>query len=585
MVRRADTGSARLVLIAMILANGMILVDQTAVPLALPAIMQGFGVQSQAVQWVLNGSLLPLAGLLVFGGRLGDLLGRRRVFVIGLVVFAGASAVGGLAPSFSLLLVARVAQGIGGALMLPGSVALLSAAFPPEKRGSALGTMGGVAAVAGALGPTIGGVLATVSWRAVLLVNVPLAVACVYLTLRSVGRDAPARERQHVDLSGTVLLCVALVGLVYGLSQTQGSDIGSSQVLLPVAVALLAGVLFVARERRAQNPLMSLSMLRTRRNYLGATISQALAGMAEMGLGVIFPLLLILNLEMTPALAGLALAPATLPMIVLAPVVGRWYDRAGGRAPLVLGFGVLAVAGLVLAGGAVIQSYLAILPGLLLYGIGLALVLTVNDPVSLDSIDEADQGQASGVAATAEQGGGAIGIAVLYAVFHAVYVGQLHQRIDLGPLTDLTDAQYAALRNDIEAAEQTGLNPPAVRPGPRRLPRAGPSGLRVGLRRRLPRRDDHRRRRPRRRGLAGAPSAGRDRRGSAGRRPTWPDHLIAANRGLRATAAVAGRPRWRDYPRCRDLPAGRPLGVPRAGRRAAALGGRCACGGRRRTRA
>jgi EmrB/QacA subfamily drug resistance transporter len=428
MVRRADTGSARLVLIAMILANGMILVDQTAVPLALPAIMQGFGVQSQAVQWVLNGSLLPLAGLLVFGGRLGDLLGRRRVFVIGLVVFAGASAVGGLAPSFSLLLVARVAQGIGGALMLPGSVALLIAAFPPEKRGSALGTIGGVAAVAGALGPTIGGVLATVSWRAVLLVNVPLAVACVYLTLRSVGRDAPARERQHVDLSGTVLLCVALVGLVYGLSQTQGSDIGSSQVLLPVAVALLAGVLFVARERRAQNPLMSLSMLRTRRNYLGATISQALAGMAEMGLGVIFPLLLILNLEMTPALAGLALAPATLPMIVLAPVVGRWYDRAGGRAPLVLGFGVLAVAGLVLAGGAVIQSYLAILPGLLLYGIGLALVLTVNDPVTLDSIDEADQGQASGVAATAEQGGGAIGIAVLYAVFHAVYVGQLHQR-------------------------------------------------------------------------------------------------------------------------------------------------------------
>jgi hypothetical protein len=254
MVRRADTGSARLVLIAMILANGMILVDQTAVPLALPAIMQGFGVQSQAVQWVLNGSLLPLAGLLVFGGRLGDLLGRRRVFVIGLVVFAGASAVGGLAPSFSLLLVARVAQGIGGALMLPGSVALLSAAFPPEKRGSALGTMGGVAAVAGALGPTIGGVLATVSWRAVLLVNVPLAVACVYLTLRSVGRDAPARERQHVDLSGTVLLCVALVGLVYGLSQTQGSDIGSSQVLLPVAVALLAGVLFVARERRAPEP-------------------------------------------------------------------------------------------------------------------------------------------------------------------------------------------------------------------------------------------------------------------------------------------------------------------------------------------
>jgi MFS family permease len=141
------------VLVAMTLANAMILVDQTAVPLALPSIMQTFDVQSQAVQWVLNGSLLPLAGLLVFGGRLGDLLGRRRMFLTGLALFAGASAVGGFAPTFSLLIAARVAQGAGGALMLPGSVALLSMAFMPERRGSALGTMGGSAAVAGALGP------------------------------------------------------------------------------------------------------------------------------------------------------------------------------------------------------------------------------------------------------------------------------------------------------------------------------------------------------------------------------------------------------------------------------------------------
>jgi MFS family permease len=319
--------------------------------------------------------------------------------------------------------------------------------------------MGGAAAVAGALGPTIGGVLATASWRAVLLVNVPLAVVCGYLTLRAVAADGPRRDRQHIDLSGTVLLCVTLVGLVFGLSQTQGNDVAPWHVLGPVAVAVAAGVAFAARERRAHNPLMSLSMLRTRRNYLGATISQGLAGMAEMGLGVIFPLLLILNLEMSPALAGLALAPATLPMIVLAPLAGRWYDRVGGRPPLMVGFGVLAAAGPVLAWGALTHSYPAILPGLLLYGVGLALVLTVNDPVSLDSIPAADEGQASGVAATAEQGGGAIGIALLYAVFHATYVGQLHQRINQGPLADLTDSQYAALRNDIEAAEQTGLHP------------------------------------------------------------------------------------------------------------------------------
>ena len=343
--------------------------------------------------------------------------------------------------------------------MLPGSVALLSAAFPPASRGSALGTMGGVAAVAGALGPTIGGLLVTVSWRAVLLVNVPLAIACIYLTLRAVAVDAPRTQPRHIDLTGTVLLSLTLVGLVFGLSQTPGSTITAPSVLLPLAVAVAAGVLFVLRERRASNPLLSLDMLRSQRNYLGATISQALAGMAEMGLGVIFPLLLILNLGMSPALAGVALAPATLPMIILAPLAGRWYDRAGGRPPLVIGFGVLAASGVALAWGASLNSYPAVLPGLLLYGIGLALVLTVNDPVSLDSIPEADQGQASGVAATAEQGGGAIGIALLSAVCHTVYVSELHSRVDRGPLADLSDAQYQALRNDLEAAEQTGLNP------------------------------------------------------------------------------------------------------------------------------
>src|SRR4051794_40787164 len=189
----------------MTLANAMILVDQTAVPLALPNIMKQFHVGSQDSQWVLNASLLPLAGLLVLGGRLG----RGRVFVLGTVLFAGASAIGGLAPAMPLLLAARVVQGVSGALMLPTTVAIVGATYPAERRGWALGTMGGAAAVAGALGPTIGGVLTTAfSWRAVLLVNVPLAVAAVVLGLRHVAADPPRTERQHPDMTGTVLLCV-----------------------------------------------------------------------------------------------------------------------------------------------------------------------------------------------------------------------------------------------------------------------------------------------------------------------------------------------------------------------------------------
>jgi EmrB/QacA subfamily drug resistance transporter len=465
MAEHEHAGRRNIVLVAMTLANAMILVDQTAVPLALPDIMDAFDVGAAKVQWVLNASLLPLAGLLVFGGRLGDLLGRRRVFLTGAVVFAGASALGGFAPTFPILLAARVAQGVGGAMMLPGSVAIVSATFSANERGRALGTMGGIAALAGALGPTIGGVLtSTISWRAVLLINAPVAFACVVATLRSVPADTPRTERVHIDFSGTALLCVALVCFVYGLSQTQGSDLGSTDVVLPVLVSAIAGLLFVARERRATNPLMSFSLLARHRNYLGATISQGLAGMAEMGLGILLPLLLILNLEMSPLLAGVALIPTTLPMVFVAPIAGRWYDRVGGRPPLATGFAVLAVAGVALAIGVGGTTYWAVLPGLLLYGIGLSLVLTVNDPVSLDTIAESDQGQASGVSATAEQGGGAIGIAFLYALFHSAYIGRLHEKIAEAGLPALTDTSGQALRTGLEAAEQTGLHPSQFNP-------------------------------------------------------------------------------------------------------------------------
>src|SRR3954453_6016043 len=217
----ADQPKQRLVLVlaAMTLANAMILVDQTAVPLALPNIMKEFHVGSQDSQWVLNASLLPLAGLLVFGGRLRGLPCRPRVFVFGPVLFAGASALGGLAPSMDILLAARVLQGVGGALMLPTTIAIVSATYPPGRRGWALGTMGGAAAVAGALGPTIGGLLTSaLSWRAVLLVNVPLAVGAVILARRNVAADRLPTERQHLDVSGTALLSLAVIGLVFGLS-------------------------------------------------------------------------------------------------------------------------------------------------------------------------------------------------------------------------------------------------------------------------------------------------------------------------------------------------------------------------------
>jgi EmrB/QacA subfamily drug resistance transporter len=446
------------VLVAMTLANAMVLVDQTGVPLALPSIMAEFGLDSQSVQWVLNGSLLPLAGLLVLGGRLGDLLGRRRVFVIGSLIFAVASAFAGFAPTFEVLIAFRVLQGAGGALMLPTTIAIVSAAFAPNERGRALGTMGGAAAVAGALGPVIGGGLTSVfGWRAVLLVTLPLAIIAVLVALRVVGRDAAVGERPRIDLAGTILLSLGLVGLIFGLAQSQDWGWGSPAVIGALALSVLAMVAFVMVERRLEAPLLDLGMLRRYPNYLGATISQGIGGMLEMGFALLLPLLLILNLGMEPALAGLAIIPTTLPMVLVAPLAGRWYDRVGGRRPLVVGFLLLALFGLLFAGGVFAHNYWLLLPALLVYGVGLALVLTVNDPVSLDTVPERDHGQASGVSATAEQFGGALGIAVLYLIYHITYLDRLVANISASPLADLTPEQAAQLKADILSAEQTGL--------------------------------------------------------------------------------------------------------------------------------
>ncbi len=461
-----DTGTRTgTVLVAMTLANAMVLVDQTAVPLILPSVIQELHVGSQQAQWVITASLLALSGLLIFGGRLSDLLGRRRVFVVGSLVFAGASALAGLAWTFPVLVAFRILQGAGGALMLPTTIAIVSATYSAEKRGRALGLMGGSAAVAGAFGPVLGGAMTSLfGWRLVLLINVPLAALAVLAALRAVPRDPRRSGHTSLDLPGTVLLCVILVGFVLGLTQSQDWGWASPGVWLPLAASAAAAVGFVLVERRAASPVMDFGLLRRYRNYRGATISQAVAGMSELGLGVLLPLLLILNLGMDPGVAGLALVPTTVPMVAVAPLAGRWYDRVGGRIPLVVGFALLALSGLTLAITVHARNYWVILPGLVIFGIGLALVLTVNDPVSLDEVDEESSGQASGVSATAEQFGGAVGIAFLFILFHTVYVATLNADVDASPLSDLTRQSGQQLKDAIVAAEQTGLNPSTFDP-------------------------------------------------------------------------------------------------------------------------
>lgn len=454
----------QLLLVSMTLANAMILVDQTAVPLILPSVMHDFQVGSQQVQWVINASLLPLAGLLVFGGKLGDVLGRRRIFIVGAVLFAGASAFAGLAPSLPVLIVFRILQGVGGALMLPNTVSIVSAAFTGSSRGKALGTMGGLAAFAGAFGPSIGGILTNAfSWRIVLLVNVPLAVLSIIIALRAVPADVRHDQRPKIELSSTALLCTALIGFVFGVTQSQVWGWGSLPVVAALVVSVLSATLFLARERTSSTPILDTRLLKKYPNYRAATISQGIGGMVEMGLGLLLPLFLILNLGMSPGQAGLALIPATIPMIFVAPIAGKWHDKVGGRPGLTLGFLGLMLSGALLAAAVFTNSFLWLLPGLLLYGISLALILTINDPVTLDTLPTKDHGQASGVSATAEQFGGALGIACLYLLFHNAYVHRLHELVPQGAAYP-SNAELLKLKEAIIQAEQTGLHPTAFNP-------------------------------------------------------------------------------------------------------------------------
>jgi EmrB/QacA subfamily drug resistance transporter len=443
-------------LVAMTLANSMILIDQTGVPLAIPEAVGDLGSSLDTSQWILTANVLPLAGLMVLGGRLGDQLGLRRVFLAGAVCFVASSALAGAAQNMPWLLTMRVTQGIGAALMMPTTMAIVTATFPPERRGRALGLMAGASAFFAALGPVLGGLLTEfIDWRAVLLVNVPLAAITIALTLWAAPAGPPrAGVARFDDWWGVVTFAVAIGGITLGFGQVQ--DWGwSAPTLVALGVGFGSLVAFVEVERRHPRPLMSFGLFR-RLNYAMASISQFIAGSIELACAYLLPFFMLLVIGFAPGTAGLALVPATLPIILVAPLAGRWFDRSGGRAPLTVGFVVLAASCFALGLAFESESYTALIPGLVLQGIGLGIVLTVNDPTGLSSVPPGDQGQAAGVIDTSEQLGGAIGIAVFTVVLlHTYFDDIFEQAANFG--VRISDEQMRAGHEFALRAEQEGF--------------------------------------------------------------------------------------------------------------------------------
>ena len=393
-----SSARGRWVLLATILGSGIAGLTATVVNVALPTIGRDLGATTAGLQWVLNGYLLPLAALILLGGSLGDRFGRRRIFLVGVVWFAGASLACALAPSIGVLVAARCLQGLGAALLTPGSLAIIQSSFAPRDRARAIGAWSGFGGVATAVGPFLGGYLVERgSWPWIFLLNIPLAVAVVVIARRHVPESVDPTATGKLDLAGGVLGSLGLAGITYAVIEAPGRGATSALVVAAAAVGLgaLAGFLLV--ERRGRHPMLPLDIFASRQ-FSGANV-MTLAMYAALG-GMLFLLATYLQtaLGYSPVESGLSLMPVTLLMLVLSAKAGDLASRIGPRRPMTLGPLVVA-AGLGLM--ARIQpgtSYAAtVLPAVVVFGLGLALTVAPLTATVLAAADERHAGVASGV--------------------------------------------------------------------------------------------------------------------------------------------------------------------------------------------
>ena len=394
---RLGTAAGRWVVLATVLASGMAMLDATAVNVALPAIGRNLGSELAGLQWTLSGYTLTLASLILLGGALGDRYGRRRIFLVGVVWFAVASLGCGLAQSTGQLVAARALQGIGGALLTPGSLAIIQSSFRHTDRPRAIGAWSALGGVAGLIGPFLGGFLVdAASWRWVFLVNAPLAVVVVLVTVRHVPESRAAGRTGRFDVLGAVWGAVALAGVTYALLSA-GDGPGRPQVWGSAAVGVLAGVAFVVREHRAPEPMLPPQVFADR-EFTGANLSTLAIYGALGGFSLFLVLELQTVLGYSATAAGAAMIPSILVLSLLSSRTGALAQRTGARLPMTVGPLVAAVGVLYLSRVGPGSSYWAdVLPGSLITGVGMSLVVAPLTATVLDAAPEHLVGVASGV--------------------------------------------------------------------------------------------------------------------------------------------------------------------------------------------
>jgi EmrB/QacA subfamily drug resistance transporter len=430
------TSSAPWILAATILGSSMAFIDGTVVNVALPQIQSSLGATAVDAQWIVEAYALMLAALILVGGSLGDHYGRRRVFLLGVALFALSSVWCGLAPSPGQLISARAVQGVGGALMVPGSLAIISAAFEEERRGKAIGTWSGFSGITAALGPVLGGYLVeNVSWRAAFLINVPLAVVVILISLRHVpeSRDPDAAQ---LDLPGAILATLGLGGIVYSLIESNVSGFGDITVLAPFILGTLALVAFVFVERRSREPMMPLGLFKSR-NFSGANLLTLLLYAGLGGSLYFLPFVLIQVHGYSATAAGSAFLPFILITFLLSRWAGGLVARYGAKLPLTVGPIVTAAGFLLFALPGIEGSYwTTFFPAIVVQGLGMSLVIAPLTTTALNSVEGRHSGLASGVNNAVSRTASLLAIAVFGVFVFAAFSVALDSRLaalDLPP--------------------------------------------------------------------------------------------------------------------------------------------------------
>jgi EmrB/QacA subfamily drug resistance transporter len=412
---RYGTARGRWVLAATVLGSGLAALDATVVGIALPAIARDFHVGVDSMQWVVDAYTLTLAGLLLLGGALGDTYGRRKVFVIGVAWFALASLACGVAPNVELLIAARAMQGVGAALLTPGSLAILQASFAPDDRARAIGSWSGLGGVATAIGPFLGGwLISAVSWRLVFFINLPLVAAVIAIAVRHVPEShAPDADRRHLDVAGAVTISLALAGITYGLIGVSASGWTAPPVLGSLAAGVVFLVAFVVIEWREQAPMLPLGIFRSRQFTAANAVTFVVYG-ALGGVFFLLPVVLQEAFGYSAVAAGAALLPVTAIMLAFSARSAALAARIGPRLPMTIGPLLIAAGMALFARLHGDGDYLTqVLPAAIVFGIGTTLNVAPLTATAMSSAPAEHSGIASAVNNDVARAAGLIAVAVL----------------------------------------------------------------------------------------------------------------------------------------------------------------------------